>query len=260
MSSYTELLNALRAARAERDKARSELYNLLLQQLKLLRAQKKADRKEVVTDAATLAAITSLRERITADAGRLRRIEATLRELARPEQELRPDQALLAALMAEHDKLQTSLAQFEGKLNGPALSPAQRVALEAEREALLKSAETLQQRIEALKRKLAELQERLHNAPQQRGELEEERARLQNEITQLQDELDRLAATAAVHDNQSDALDSTRQRIAEQRRTLAEREKAVGALIGQLFLDLPPQKLIEEWSDNTPIMLLPLRL
>lgn len=47
MSSYDEQLNGIRAARAERDQARDKLHELLVKQLALLRAQRKADRKEV---------------------------------------------------------------------------------------------------------------------------------------------------------------------------------------------------------------------
>src|SRR2546421_61409 len=125
MSSYTEILEAIRAARLDRDTARSDLHNLLLQQLKLLRLQKRADRQEVVTDAATLSATAALRERMTTATERVRRIEDTLRELDQLEQSLQPEQALLAALTAEHGQLQASFARFERELEEPALSLAQ---------------------------------------------------------------------------------------------------------------------------------------
>ncbi len=119
MSGYKETLDALRKARAERDKAREDLYELRVRQLKLLRAQRKAERKEVNTGPAPTA--------------------------------------------------------------GPG------------------------------------------------------------------------------HEDVSGKLDQTRQLMPVLQRDLIEREKAVGGLLGGLF-QLPPQKLIEEWSDGTPILLLPLRV
>lgn len=55
-------------------------------------------------------------------------------------------------------------------------------------------------------------------------------------------------------------LDRLRQQISGQRRELNAREQAVGALIDQYFADQTPQTLVEQWSDASPIMLLPLRV
>ena len=78
--SYEEQLNAIRAARAERDQARDQLHEQLLRQLTLARVQRKTDRKEVVTDRVTLKAIAALRDRIAADSEKLRKVEAQLRD------------------------------------------------------------------------------------------------------------------------------------------------------------------------------------
>src|SRR5438128_6771063 len=91
MSSYDEQLNAIRAARAARDEARERLHELLLEQLRLLRSQRKAERKEVAATDATLAAIEHLRERINADLENLRRTQSE-RERERLEVEIKRNQ------------------------------------------------------------------------------------------------------------------------------------------------------------------------
>jgi len=165
MSSYDEQLNAIRAARAARDEARTQLHQQKLEQLKLLRAQRKAERKEVAADDATLAAIEHLRERIDAD---------------------------LEALRKTQD--------------------------------------------------------------------EHERKRLEAEIKEAQEEITRIAKSAPESKDRTGEINQGRQSIAGQKNILAEREKAVGALLDNFYLELTPQTLIEQWNDETPIMLLPLRL
>src|SRR6185503_18895398 len=60
--------------------------------------------------------------------------------------------------------------------------------------------------------------------------------------------------------DQSHELERGRSLIADQKGILIEKEKAVGIVLDNLFLDLTPQTLIEQWNDAFPIMLLPLRL
>lgn len=86
MATYEEQLNAIRTARAERDEARERLHEQLIRQLKFLRAQRRADRKEVAPDPALDAEIASLRERIAVDSKKLREIEAELRRTQSPGQ------------------------------------------------------------------------------------------------------------------------------------------------------------------------------
>lgn len=61
-------------------------------------------------------------------------------------------------------------------------------------------------------------------------------------------------------DDLAGALGEIRQLLPGRRAAVDQRVKAVGALLDNLFLQLPPQRLIEEWSDHTPILLLPLRI
>jgi hypothetical protein len=55
------------------------------------------------------------------------------------------------------------------------------------------------------------------------------------------------------------ALEAARERLAGRKKRLTERETVVSGLRGRLF-ERPPQDLLGEWSDDTPILLLPLRV
>src|SRR2546426_8110477 len=113
MSSYAEKLNELRAARTARDKARDELHQERLRLLKLIRAQRKVDRKEVAVDAATLAAIASGRDKISAAAAQLRAIEDDLRALERLQSEFGNAESLLNTLTAEINQIQQTLTHIK---------------------------------------------------------------------------------------------------------------------------------------------------
>jgi predicted nucleic acid-binding Zn-ribbon protein len=260
MSSYDEQLNAIRAARAERDKARADLHEQLLQQLELQRAQRKADRKELAASPATLAAIAALRDRISEDSEKLRAVETELRAIEQLQEDLKTAQARLAALTSELDRLQQELAHVDVALNAPDLTPERRAQLEAERDALRAKIEALKEQVAELKEQVAELERRLHQALGRKQQLEHQRDQLEAEIKRSQAELAQLAESAQGHDDRSDDIDNGRQRISDGKAVLTAKEEAVGALLDNLFRDLTPQTLIEQWNDATPIMLLPLRL
>jgi hypothetical protein len=260
MSSYSEKLKAIRLAREARDKARADLHAQQVKQLKLLRAQRKVARKEVAADSATLDAIESLRGKISADAEKLRAVEDKLRAIERLQNELASAQAQLDALTAELNTFQQLLAQVEAELGDPNLTPEQRAGLEAEHASLLATAQALNKKIGALTDLIADLQESLNDAQGQKAQLEQQRNQFAGSIQGQQEELTRLAENAPGHVDNSHDLDSGRHLISEQKSDLIESEKAVGLLLDDFYLDVTPQTLIEQWSDATPIMLLPVRL
>src|SRR5262245_48637039 len=55
------------------------------------------------------------------------------------------------------------------------------------------------------------------------------------------------------------SLEEARERLAQRKAQLVERERVVSGLTGRLF-ERPVPDLLGEWADDTPIMLLPLRV
>jgi predicted nucleic acid-binding Zn-ribbon protein len=245
MPSYAETLNTLRQARAERDQAKAALYETRLEQLKLLRAQRKADRQETADDAATADLVAQLRDKIDNETARLREIEQALSELEKLKGEIQIANDSLAALTEQLKKLQQTLTT---------------VRSEPERAPLLAEIEVLQRQIEDLKARLAELKRRLRELKSGQADLAAKKEELQAEIKRLEEELNQAASSAPAHQDQSDELARIRTQLPEDKKGLEGKEKAVRALIDQLFFERSPQQLIEEWSDATPIMLLPLRI
>ena len=110
MPSYRETLEALRRARAERDKAKADLHRSRIEQLKLLRAQRKADRKETAENPEENDQIVDLRKKIATLLDQLREIAAKLAALEQVEHELQLGKKSLETLNAELKKLQEALA------------------------------------------------------------------------------------------------------------------------------------------------------
>lgn len=232
MNEYQKTLEALRQARAGGEQARTELHRLRVRQVALLRAQTKADRNEIADLPETLDTIAMLRTRIAAQADLLRAIEQALRDLDRVELELRNAQAAVR-------RLESDLADL------PPEAAARRKQLVA--------------KLEEWKGHLAKLERRMHSASDQRAELDAERKLIQAAVDRLENDLEREAKHAPVHGDQSDELNRDDGSIRAQKAIVEDREKTIRDLIGRLF-EQTPQKLIEEWDDITPIMLLPLRM
>jgi len=55
-------------------------------------------------------------------------------------------------------------------------------------------------------------------------------------------------------------LDELKTKLPESHAALVQHETSVASLIDNLFVDITPETLIEQWSDDKPIMLLPLRV
>jgi chromosome segregation ATPase len=158
---YSDQVKQIRAARATRDQSRGELQKQLVEQLKLLRAQSKAESKETVTDPAILAKISSLRERIASDSDKLRAIENDLAAMDRLSSELQNDLKLLNSLLDEQKALQAELAKNAAELDDPEITPQRRAQLESEQASLITRNQALQKRISGLQAQVAKLQEQL---------------------------------------------------------------------------------------------------
>src|SRR5262245_50584207 len=130
MSAYDEQLKQIRAARAARDQSREKLHEQLLEQLKLLRAQRKADSKETVADPAVQAEIAALRDRISKDAEKLRAIRSELAAIAQLEIQIQDAKKLLDQLNSDLEKLDQALAAIDAELNSPNTTPERRAELE----------------------------------------------------------------------------------------------------------------------------------
>jgi chromosome segregation ATPase len=181
MSDYSSTLVTLREARAQRDQSRDDLYKLLVQQLKLLRAQKRFDRGEIPAYPKTQAVIVEARRSLNEIDAQVYKTEAELRSWQQKSQDLREELDLLKTLLEQSQPLQTAMARINEGLDTPNLSEDEKAKLIARQEELLKRAKWLEKRIQAIREKIADMQKEL-------SEGEQQRAQLQHDLTHLQQE------------------------------------------------------------------------
>jgi hypothetical protein len=260
MSSYADQVKAIRAARATRDQSRDELYTQLIEQLKLLRTQRKAESKETVEDPESAAKIATLRASMVADAEKLRQVEAELSAIADLESKLVDAQNLLKSLLVDQSDVAHQIDVVTAELDDLNLPPDQKDALKAKLADLTAQRDALAERIAQLKQQIANLKRQIKEAQSRKGQLEQQAQHLRDEIARFQQDIDELAKSGRIVANPQEQLDALRQQIAGQRRDLTAQESKVGALIDQFFTQQTPQTLVEQWSDAIPIMLLPLRV
>jgi len=260
MSSYDDQVKAIRAARATRDQARDGLYTQLIEQLKLLRTQRKAESKETAADPATLAQIASLRATIAADSDQLRTVQDELAAIAGLEGKLADAQNLLQGLRADQDALAKEIAAVNASLENPNLPADQKAALEARLTSLTAQSDALSNRIAQLREQIAGLEQQVRADRERKAQLEHQAEGRQGEVAQAQVAIDRLARSGQAISDPQGQLDQVRRQIEERRQELNGRESAVSGLIDQFFAGQTPQTLVEHWNDAVPIMLLPLRV
>ncbi|HEY7099775.1 MAG TPA: hypothetical protein VH437_23835 [Terriglobales bacterium] len=232
----------------------------MIEQLKLLRTQRKAESKETADDPATLAQIASLRAAIAADSGKLRGVHDDLATITGLENNLAQAQSLLQTLLADQSALRKQIAAVNTELENPNLPPEQEAALQTQLAGLKAQGDALTTRIAQLEEQIAGLERQVGASQERKAQLQHQAESLQGEIVQAQAGIDRLAKSGQSIGDPREQLDQVRQQIAGQRLELNARESAVSALINRFFVELTPQILIENWSDATPIMLLPLRV
>jgi hypothetical protein len=118
----------------------------------------------------------------------------------------------------------------------------------------------LREDIAALQQALVTLNWQIAQDPQNQ-QLEEERQALEQKLNDTRSQLQEVVKkhTTFPADN-SQALDAAKKAIEKQTVILKAREKALAATLGSFFQQYTPQQLIEQWNDQIPILLLPLRL
>jgi len=257
---YTESLDAIRKAREERDQSKDELYALQMQYLMLSREQKKAAAKDVIEDAATAKQIDALRKEIAELQKKIDEINAQLAKRKSLVARLKELLDTLHALEDELQSLENKIAGIQNELENGELSDEERERLKAQLDELKAQEKAIQDKISALQQEMENVRAQLANTPPAES-LEADRRGLQAQIDRLKKQIEVVIAQAnPFRPNESERLKALKDEIARKRTETKRRETVVAGNIGDLFRELTPQQLIQQWEDNTPIALLPLRL
>ena len=258
--SYSDSIQLIRQARAQRDAAQDSLYNLQLQYQSLLKQQKKAGNKDVVLSQAGTQAIHGLQLTVAELQNQLNDAIMQLNAVNALISQLNDITNYQNQLKGEVSQLQNDIADIDKKLNDPNTSDEQKTILQQERTELNNLLNVLNSKINDLQAQITGLQGQIAQFPPV-DTLQQQIKSLQGDIAQRQDEL-----SNTVKDNvqfspdRSHLIEATRSKIKEQTGNLNTHRDAVSATIGKLFAQQTPQQLIENWNDDIPIVLLPLRV
>ena len=260
MSAYTDALATVRTARAARDQARDELYALQLRRLQLERALRRESRGHGSVDDAVAERLDTVRGQADALDARLAAIAARQAELAELEQ-LDRTAGLTAALDEAESRsaaLATQAAQLADQLD-PGVPADQRGDVVARVREVQSERAALAHTADGLRVDLSSAQDQVRSCRAEAAALAEEAKAAWTDAARAREQQAALEAQAAQPDLHSAARGNDDQ-LAAKRREVTGLEDAVRAAVAGVYGDSSPQQLVEEWDDDLPILLLPLRV
>ena len=258
--SYSESLQKIREARTDRDAVKEKLYHLQLKYLSLKKQQKKAAEKEIVEDTSATEQIDSLQKEIANLQEQLNGLTAQLNKLLLLNERIKELQSQLQQLTAETEQIENKIAGVDNELQYGDISDAKKAELGKQKEALQRQLDAVNKKKEDINREMEKIRTELANTPSQ-DDLQNQIDELNGRVKALQELLDNNIKdnTKFVSDN-SGELERIKSQIFDAIGTSKEKNHILISTIGEFFGRLTPQQLIEEWNDNIPILLLPLRL
>lgn len=261
MSTYSDSLSEIRKVRIARDKVKEELYKTQLKIFTLSKEQKKFLNKEMVSGDADTQAINALRKQIADLQNQLKTIDDQLAQIQSLTTQLNSLNKLKDELTASIAKLQAQIAAIDKELSNRSIQGERR-------NQLLTQKKTLQDQLKAQQDKLAELNKEINVLTKQFSSLKDrqsgltrQKAQIEKNISELQKSLD-----TAVQQNQkfypdrTKDIENAKKTLDEQKTILNSGHSNVRTAINNLFGQLTPQQLIEQWNARKPIMLLPVRM
>ncbi len=258
--SYSNQIEQLRAARKERDDAKEMLYSFKLKYFALTKEQKKAAQKEMVPGKDHFDAVTAVRNAIAKEKEQLNKVEEKQQALLQLQQLFNEKSSGLKGLQDDLLKVKKRIAAIEEELKSQQLTAAQRTSLDDENKKLLSLLEGLQNRIVSLQQETTGLGEKIQNGQDVNSNLVSQAKKLSAGIGELNHKLNDLTGQSVQYPDRQSELDDLKAQIEKQKGIITGKEKGVSDLLANLYGDLTPQELVQEWDDGFPVMLLPVRI
>jgi hypothetical protein len=257
VTSYSEAVAGIRAARISRDEARETLYALEIEGIWLERARRREQRGEGTSDPAQPGALRVIDDEAS-------KIRARVAAIDRTQEAGEEDRQATEPLAAEIEAIDKRLAKHAHELSelGAALeqnSEKARLELVERIRAVQRERAELEQELALLRSEHAEVLQRAEAAAAGRQALESERAELEERLAALREERAHVAGAADTIDLR-DAARAHRRKLDAARKRAARFDHEVRDARAGLWLDRTPTQLTAEWSDGSPILLLPLRI
>lgn len=260
MSNYADKIEAIRAARDARDQALDTLYKEQIKCFNLTREQKKFNNKELSRNPAIDRNIADIRSQIASLQTQLSTISNQLREMRTEADQLGTKKSAREALVADLNAVQHKIKSVNNEANR-GTSRMRGADLEVQKKSMHESIITEKQLIKKLDDEIAALTRAANESRDTQAGLARQREKIDQQLHDLQENLNALVnKDPAYHPDETEHLDSSINDVKDSTDKLKKFSSAVHTAIGSLFDEQGPQQLIEQWSDNLPIMLLPVRL
>ncbi len=257
MNTYREDIDAIRKTRKAREEEDEELYKLKLRHYDLLQEKKKFAEKEIIVDSEQESELEILRNKQKRKQTELDELQRKLNKFFRLSEQLQQKEAQIVAIEEETEKITNRLSQIDAALSEPDLNRVERKKLEDEKKFLNLRVEQFPGRIDKLEQEINRLKEELSSFNE--NTIKEEINRAQRDLEEIRAKIRMIAGNPIIRENPDEEIDSIKDQIKEQKNILKRRIKETDILIATLF-KRDPQQLIEEWNDDIPILLLPLRI
>ena len=254
MTTYSDAIAKIRAARQARDAAQNDLYTAQLRRLTLARALGRQARGDTVVDPAIEAQLAALNAQVAAIDVRQSQISNRLTAL----------QGVPAAIAA----LQTQIAA-EPKQTATAVAAVNAAAAALNPKAAPAERTRLQDALRAAQSSRADLAVQLQQAADSlsaQQTLAAEASSLTTERSTLNAQRQTLTAQLASTSKQaqstklSDQAQSNAATVATNQQATKQATGDLASAIAGLYQGTTPQQLITSWDDSLPIILLPVRL
>ncbi len=257
MSIYAQSIEAIRKARIARDKEDDKLYALKLGHFDLLNEKKKFADREKVFDREQGERLVALRGKLAEHQKNLRAVEDELSQLSRLSGIFQEKISQAQGVRDEIERVEAQIAVIEAELLTQ-MPDDRRGELLRQKKDLETKLARLRERLEKLRAEADEIVRRIGAAD--RDGLNATRERENEAIKRLQAQIGEIIRNSGTIENPDGRIEDIRERIANQKNVLNQNIGLAGNLIGRLFDNRTPQQLIEEWNDQLPILLLPLRI
>lgn len=261
MSNYSDNLSEIRKLRNTRDKIKDDLYKSQLKLFSLTKEQKKFLNKEMVSDGGNAQVINSLRNRIADLQNLLKTIEDQLSQIKSLNDELDSLNMQVKDLIGSIAKLQDQITAIDKELSVQGLTVEKRNELQAQKKILQDQLKTQQDKLAELNKRISLLTEQVSSLKNKQADLIRQKAQIEKKLSELYKNL-----TKAVQQNQnfypdrSKDIENVKNNLDEQKKSLVSSNISIQTAINNLFAQLTPQQLIEQWDSRKPIMLFPVRL
>ena len=258
--SYQETIQQIREARKTRDDERHKLYKALINNIALKKQQKKFERGETGLNQAGSTAIDALRNEIAKLQQELREAEERIAALKRLPAQLEIIKQQVKELKQKLQDLQDALHAIEEQLNRKGRAEQRQKLFDEIRELQIEIRK-YESELSSRESELEKTQREIDRSANELGRLEEKKRSLESVIADKQGDLQRAISQALmILPDKTEEISAASVNIRRQLDGVKIADQTVAKGIGGLLRGMTEDLLIQNWNDDIPILLFPVRI